>query len=430
MTRKTVNGALPLGPFSPSKPVQICLGGLAMALSACAATPTYPISSTPASATQAISRTPPPEAMTAQSGSPTSSPTPPPPVVGVDTSTLSDVQTPLASPAPPSQAPLPPLAVEPPPPVRTIPKAPVRYLASGKLITPHHMYRLYKVAKGDDLDAIARDLDVTPQELIASNHLKDADHLVPGQRLKIPVEKAYEARPGDTIAVVARRFGVGAADLASLNGLSERAHLVAGDEIALPSAFHDHGPVAEEPVHSLRYAAALRAPPEGYVPSSERTAEITPIAPAAPEPAAASLSDAEVTALAHGRFAWPVKGEVISKFGAKGVGVRNDGLDIRAPLGTVVRAAAPGDVVYAGDQIPGFGNLVLLQHADGWVTAYAHLAHMSVQMRQIITQGQEIGQVGQTGGVSEPQLHFEVRYKAGAGEKAKPIDPLVVLPAQ
>jgi murein DD-endopeptidase MepM/ murein hydrolase activator NlpD len=346
-------------------------------------------------------------------------------VVGVDSSSLGDVETPPPADVPPALQP-----TKAPPPVLAIHKAPVRYLASGSVITPRHMYRLYQVAKGDDLDAIARDLGATPEELIKFNHIKDANHLVPGQRLKIPVEKAYVAHSGDTLAAVARRFGVGVSDLASINGLSERARLVNGDELALPSSFHDRGPIAEEPVHTLHYASGYRGPPSGYVPSSETTAEITPIPQAAPESAAASLSDAEITALAHGRFTWPVTGEVISKFGVKGVGVRNDGLDIRAPLGAVVRAAAPGDVVYAGDQIPGFGNLVLLQHADGWVTAYAHLARLSVQMRQIITQGEEIGQVGQTGGVSEPELHFEVRYKAGAGEKAKPIDPLVVLPTQ
>ncbi len=411
MTRKTMNG--------------VVLGSLAIALSACAATPTYPISSTPAPATGAPAPVPTPQPASAQSAPPPSSSTPPPPVVGVDSSSLGEVEA-----QPPSDAPLPPLASERPPPIPPIRKAPVRYLASGKVITPHHMYRLYKVAKGDDLYAIARDLDVTPQEVIKANNLKDADHLLPGQRLKIPIAKAYVAHSGDTLAAVARRFGVGAADLAEINGLSERARLGNGDEIALPATFHDRGPVAEEPVHTLRFASGYRGPPSGYVSSSETTAEITPIPPATTEAAAASLSDAEIAALARGRFAWPVKGEVMSKFGAKGVGVRNDGLDIRAPLGTAVRAAAPGDVVYAGDQIPGFGNLVLLQHADGWVTAYAHLAHLSVQMRQIITQGEEIGQVGQTGGVSEPELHFEVRYKAGVGEKAKPIDPMVVLPAE
>ncbi|MBS0410925.1 MAG: M23 family metallopeptidase, partial [Proteobacteria bacterium] len=112
----------------------------------------------------------------------------------------------------------------------------------------------------------------------------------------------------------------------------------------------------------------------------------------------------------------------------RGVGQRSDGLDIKAPQGTVVRAAADGDVVYSGDQVPGFGNLVLVKHADGWVTAYAHLDRLSVQMRQTVTQGQEIGQVGVSGGVTEPQLHFEVRYAPNPADKAKPVDPTLVLP--
>ncbi|HEY5289096.1 MAG TPA: M23 family metallopeptidase, partial [Caulobacteraceae bacterium] len=133
-------------------------------------------------------------------------------------------------------------------------------------------------------------------------------------------------------------------------------------------------------------------------------------------------------AAGRGRFIWPVRGEIISPFGVKGVGRRNDGVDLRSPQGTVVHAAAAGNVVYAGDQVPGFGNLVLVKHADGWVTAYAHLDRLSVQMRQMVTQGQEVGEVGQTGGVSEPQLHFEVRYAPTPADKARPVDPLLVLP--
>jgi murein DD-endopeptidase MepM/ murein hydrolase activator NlpD len=94
----------------------------------------------------------------------------------------------------------------------------------------------------------------------------------------------------------------------------------------------------------------------------------------------------------------------------------------------MVRAAAAGEVVYAGDQVPGFGNLVLVKHADGWVTAYAHLDRTSVQMRQAVMQGQEIGEVGSSGGVSEPQLHFEVRYAPSPTDKARPVDPMLVLP--
>nr|MBA3811257.1 M23 family metallopeptidase [Caulobacteraceae bacterium] len=150
-------------------------------------------------------------------------------------------------------------------------------------------------------------------------------------------------------------------------------------------------------------------------------------APRSPETAPAVASAAAVGA-GRGRFIWPVRGEIISPFGVKGIGRRNDGVDVRSPQGSLVRAAAAGEVVYAGDQVPGFGNLVLVKHADGWVTAYAHLDKVSVQMRQTVTQGQELGQVGQTGGVTEPQLHFEIRFAPTPVDKAKPVDPMLLLP--
>jgi murein DD-endopeptidase MepM/ murein hydrolase activator NlpD len=93
-----------------------------------------------------------------------------------------------------------------------------------------------------------------------------------------------------------------------------------------------------------------------------------------------------------------------------------------------VRATASGEVVYAGNQVPGFGNLVLIKHSSGWVSAYAHLATVEVHMRQMINQGEQLGTVGMTGGVSQPQLHFELRYAATPSEKARPLDPLLVLP--
>jgi murein DD-endopeptidase MepM/ murein hydrolase activator NlpD len=97
-------------------------------------------------------------------------------------------------------------------------------------------------------------------------------------------------------------------------------------------------------------------------------------------------------------------------------------------MGDPVHAAANGDVVYAGDQVPGFGNLVLVKHADGWVTAYGHLSKVEVKMQQKVVQGQEIGQAGSTGGVGIPQVHFEVRYAPNPLDRARPIDPKLVLP--
>jgi murein DD-endopeptidase MepM/ murein hydrolase activator NlpD len=139
-------------------------------------------------------------------------------------------------------------------------------------------------------------------------------------------------------------------------------------------------------------------------------------------------NDSQVSQLGRGRFIWPLRGEIISVFGPKAVGQRNDGVNISAGIGDAVRAAAAGDVVYAGDQVPGFGNLVLIKHADGWVTAYGHLSRVDVKMQQKVTQGQQIGQAGDSGGVSQPQLHFEVRYAPTPLERARPIDPTLVLP--
>ena len=167
------------------------------------------------------------------------------------------------------------------------------------------------------------------------------------------------------------------------------------------------------------------------------TTTTTTVRPSAPPPAVATnlpvdspaLSDTEIAAAGRGRFAWPVRGSVISSYGPTGAGgQRNDGLDLRAPAGDPVRSAAAGEVVYAGDSVPGFGNLVLVKHDGGWVTAYAHLARADVRMQQKVAQGQQIGQVGSTGGAPEPQLHFEVRYAPSPKDKARPIDPALVLP--
>ena len=146
--------------------------------------------------------------------------------------------------------------------------------------------------------------------------------------------------------------------------------------------------------------------------------------------AAPAPSDAQVMAAGKGRFAWPVSGTILSTYGPKAGGQRNDGLDIAAAMGAPVLAAADGDVVYAGNQVPGFGNLVLIKHADGWVTAYAHLSRTEVKIKDHVSQGDEIGQAGQTGGVDQPQLHFEIRYAPSPRDKARPIDPGLVLPSR
>ena len=330
----------------------------------------------------------------------------------------------------------------------------MRPVAAGRVIRPHNMYRDYVVQRHDDLKSIAPDLDTTPDELIEANHLRHPSALRPGEHLKVPIRRAYEVQSGDTIYAVARRFSITPAALAEINDLPISTRLRTGDQLALPSTIRDRGPQQEAaPVRLATMSPPTRytPPPSPYVSTQQpspyvsrgdatprggvytpgASSRIPPASPLIPPPAEAGgprLSDAQVVAMARQRFIWPVQGQILGRFGPQAQGVSNDGVDLRSPQGTPVRAAAPGEVVYAGSLIKGFGNLVLLRHPDGWVTAYAHLQHIDVQMQQSVSQGQQIGQVGSTGGVSEPQLHFEVRYAPSAGEKARPVDPLLVLP--
>lgn len=170
-------------------------------------------------------------------------------------------------------------------------------------------------------------------------------------------------------------------------------------------------PSAPQPVERVAAAPALsmNAPPATSVIEG-------PAAAAARAPGLALDADDGATEASLGLpargvrgFHWPLRGRVVSDFGAKGGGLHNDGINIEAPLGTPIRAAEGGVVVYAGNELRGFGNLLLLRHADGWMTAYAHADELLVARGAQVRRGQVIGRVGQTGNVSSPQLHFEIR---------------------
>jgi murein DD-endopeptidase MepM/ murein hydrolase activator NlpD len=346
--------------------------------------------------------------------------------------------------------------------------------AGGQVVSASgSVFENYEVQRGDHIDALARAFSTTRNVILEANASVRAPYLLhPGEILKVPVAKAYVARDGDTLAGVARRFSVNVDELAQLNHVSARAPLRSGEEIGLPSSMRDRGPqrgagevdyaeaapyqppvrqspppsasyaspspVTPTPDHRMSQVAPAYTPSPAQAPRSSSSSYSAPsssysspgyIAPASPPPPAASgYTDAEISQAARGRFVWPVRGDIVQKFGPQGVGRRNDGVDIKAAQGTVVKAAAQGEVVYAGDQVPGFGNLVLLKHADGWVTAYAHLDSVNVAMKQEVTQGQSLGSVGMSGGANQPELHFEVRYAPTPADKAKPVDPVLVLP--
>ena len=123
-------------------------------------------------------------------------------------------------------------------------------------------------------------------------------------------------------------------------------------------------------------------------------------------------------------FVWPVSGEIISNFGGPANGERNDGINIATPLGTPIHAAASGTITYSGNELKDYGNLVLIKHEDGYVTAYAHADRLIVARGDVVSRGQIIGYAGQTGDVSTPQLHFEIRHDT------QPVNPKPLLMAR
>ncbi|HEX4182944.1 MAG TPA: peptidoglycan DD-metalloendopeptidase family protein [Caulobacteraceae bacterium] len=346
-----------------------------------------------------------------------------------------------------------------------------RPLVAGRVENVSDTSHVVDVEKGDTVNSISQGLMTPKDALIKANKLHKPYELEVGRSLKIPVHKVYVVQSGDTLYGIARRFSAPVDVLSDLNRIEAKARLRPGQKIALPQLAKDTGPLPGHP--SMEMARAERTTPQretvmaDETPTESRAAEVdTPAPPSRPDPysppstprpyaslspspplrsyypttpparpaytpttpeTAPAVSDQQIQVAGRGRFIWPVKGDVLSNFGPKPGGQRNDGVDIAAPARSAVHAAASGDVVYAGDQIPGFGNLVLIKHEGGWVTAYAHLASSEVRIREHVSQGTEIGQVGQTGGVDQPQLHFEIRYAPSPRDKARPVDPNLLL---
>ncbi|MFM7344011.1 MAG: murein hydrolase activator EnvC family protein, partial [Tagaea sp.] len=212
------------------------------------------------------------------------------------------------------------------------------------------------------------------------------------------------------------------------NGIEPPYNIRVGQRLVIPGA--------TTPATAPNVAAAPRgaveqtplpAPPTQVTPAPQAAPTPAPQASPAPPPAPANPPAAPSEANPApqpGRFLWPVRGVVVSDFGPKPGGLQNDGVNIAAPRGTPFRAAEAGTVIYAGNELRGFGNLLLLRHEGGYVTAYAHADELSVQRGDQVRRGQTIGRVGQTGGVTTPQLHFEIR------RGTRPVNPMDYLGAQ
>jgi len=272
----------------------------------------------------------------------------------------------------------------------------------GPVIPARHV-----VKSGDTVYAVASRYRVSIRSLIELNGLRAPYALRDGQKLRLPAPRRHIVQPGDTIYGVARKYGVAISTLVRLNRIKPPYTIVTGRKLLLPDRLQT---AATPPVRRL-----ARDPQTG-------ARALRPGRPAAKAPARIRAAIPKPPPRSSGKFLLPVRGVVISKFGAQGKGLRNDGINIAAPLGTPVRAAENGIVVYSGNTLLGFGNMVLIRHADSFMTAYAHNRSLGVARGDVVRRGQVIAEVGRTGNVSTPQLHFEVRK----GKKA--VDPARYIP--
>jgi murein DD-endopeptidase MepM/ murein hydrolase activator NlpD len=308
------------------------------------------------------------------------------------------------------------------------------------------------VGTSDTLEGLAHRYNVSSAAILQANGYKGPRVLSPGQQLIIPHPAAVAAaapalaapvskpvavasvappsvhvvNKGDTLLSIARRNHIPVGELAKANGIDPSANIKLGTKLTVPGARTAAvAPVAQPAVVATAPAAAPLAAPAtkmaAVTADPQQKARLAQAAPTAEETAAENPVKAAEATGALPTFRWPVRGKVITSYGAKTNGKSNDGINLAVPEGTPVKAAEDGVVAYSGNELKGYGNLVLVRHSNGYVTAYAHASELLVKRGDTIKRGQIIAKSGQSGEVGSPQLHFEIR------KGSSPVDPLQFL---
>jgi len=264
----------------------------------------------------------------------------------------------------------------------------------GSTISPMPRDNIHKVRRADSLYLIAQRYGLSTRSLIAANNLQPPYRLFIGQILKLPRPRIHKVVRGDTVYAISRKYSVAMSQLVHFNGLKPPYKIITGKILRLPGAVEaDRTQVTRKSTsvgaNQPRVRKTVKAPKQTKTP--RRRVQAPKLPPT------------------RGGFIWPIRGRVISRFGTKGKGLHNDGINLAAPRGTPVQAAQAGVVAYAGNELRGFGNLVLIRHKKGIMSAYAHNDALLVKSGQTVLRGQTIAKVGSTGSVDEPQLHFEIR---------------------
>jgi murein DD-endopeptidase MepM/ murein hydrolase activator NlpD len=306
------------------------------------------------------------------------------------------------------------------------------------------------VGPRDNAQSLSKRYGVPVAAIVSSNNMPNAAAIKPGQRIVIPryegqlttgsvaaprqavvapqpqlsppiVQAAattsqshvHTVNPGETLMSLSRLYKRSLSSIAKANNIPPHTMVKVGDQLVIPGV----RPV-QPPVPVAQWPASAQQPQQKMA-AAAPVSTARSITPAADNPAPAAKP--VTSAAAVPTFRWPVRGRVISGFGPKTTGQQNDGINVAVPEGTPIKAAEDGVVAYAGNELKSYGNLILIRHSSGYVTAYAHASEIMVRRDEPVKRGQIIGKAGQTGSVTAPQLHFEVR------RGSSPVDPMPYL---
>jgi murein DD-endopeptidase MepM/ murein hydrolase activator NlpD len=324
---------------------------------------------------------------------------------------------------------------------------------SGPAVADASRGKTVRLAPGETILSLAKRHGVTVEAIARANGLRGP--VMPGTMLVIPAAAAptqygqapsapprakvaectggqcYTVQKGETVGAIARAHGLTEQQLLAANNLPDARSLRAGQSIAIPGQAAPRQAMASATPQSRTapragHAATPAAPAsdsEGTLQEAEHVKPSTDLKMTTTKSTEPSCEASLANPLPRmGKsFRKPVEGLVIGQFGPQRDGTVNEGLTISVPKGTPIKAAENGVVAYVGDELPGFGNLILIRHAEEFVTAYAHADEIMVKKCDVVKRGQTIGTAGVTGDANQPQLHFEIR------KNSKPVDPSPLL---
>ena len=289
------------------------------------------------------------------------------------------------------------------------------------------------VQTGDTVSELAERYDATARQIIIINNIRPPYQIQSGQKLRLPPsQRLYRVQEGDSLSGIAAKFKVNSEEIAVINFLPPPYRLNEGDWLGIPLSDFEK-PLQNKDLLSGQKKSSKNLKSDSVIVTTEdleplslgRKPLVSSKKAIVSKPERKLEASVERAAKASGlekEFLAPLDGPVISDFGSQADGRRNDGINISAPKGAPVRSVQDGEVIYSGDALQGYGNLVLIKHRDGYVSAYAHMESILAKRGVTVSKGQTIGTVGSSGGVPSPQLHFELRKNNVA------IDPAALFP--